>query len=50
MWARSLSLLAYYLNGNLLAMGLNWTHAAVLVGLSTVFVVTGLVIFQNRDL
>jgi len=49
-WLRSLSLLAYYLNGNLLSMGLNWGHAAVLVALSTVFVATGLVIFQNRDL
>jgi len=49
-WVRSLSLLAYYLNGNLLSTGLNWGHAAVLVGLSTVFVATGVIVFQNRDL
>jgi len=47
---RDLSPFYYYIGGEPLLNGLNVGHASVLIGLTAVFVVVALMLFERRDL
>ncbi len=40
----------YYIGGDPLLNGLNVGHAGVLIGLTAIFIVAALILFERRDL